>query len=271
MIECQGKVVSNRKIGEGYYLLTTEITTKNKERLVPGQFAMIGTAPKGGVLLRRPYSVFDFQRVGKKTLVKFFYKVIGKGTRLLGDSTSGSYLSMLFPLGRGFEMGKIKGKTLCIVTGGIGVAPFYLLLKEALKYKPRKLYVFYGARTKDELFFLSFFRRYSDRIFISTDDGTKGYKGFITDLMRDKLKDKSVFGAAHDTLLIFSCGPRIMMKKVAQLAESKNIECHVSMEEIMGCGLGACLSCVVQSRKGDDDYLTVCKDGPVFNSEQIVI
>lgn len=269
MKEVCAEVISNREIHRDFYVISMK-TGGMKAKMVPGQFAMIGGDFGDGLLLRRPYSIFDATSNGKVTTFRFFYKVVGKGTARLSRAGKGDNLSVLAPLGRGFDYSCAADKTIVIVMGGIGVAPFYLFMKHIKKYNPKRVVLFYGARNKQELFFTEFFKRHADRVHFSTDDGSRGYKGFVSSLLAEKLDSPEFKAVLSRETVAFTCGPRSMMREVSLISRKRQIACYASMEEIMGCGMGACLSCVVRSAD-ENSNLTVCHDGPVFRSDEIVI
>jgi len=265
MKEYVAKIVKNERLAGDFYLITLKLSADLPE-INSGQFAMLGTSLKDGLLLRRPYSIFDIQQRSGSTFIKFFYRIVGKGTNALARCPKDTKVNLLMPLGNGFDIKRTGGLNVFIVTGGIGVAPFYLLMRKLRMFDPAGVYVFYGARNRRELFFTDFFRKHS-KVFISTDDGSRGYKGFVSDLFENKIKDPKII-SQKDRGIVFCCGPKEMMRAVRKISEDRGWPCYLSMEEIMGCGMGACLSCVVESRKSGD-YVTVCKDGPVFESRSI--
>ena len=271
MKEYCGKVISNKKLPGGFYILSVRLGQALKNPVQPGQFAMVGRKERQGTILRRPYSIFDFSSNGKNTILKFFYKVLGQGTKDLSMASKGEDISLLAPLGKGFDYKTGSNRLLCIVTGGMGMVPFHLLMKSFKQYKSKKIMIFYGAKNKDELFYYKLFSKSVKTVFVSTDDGSKGYKGFISELFRDKLSEGKEFRRFKPKdMVVYTCGPRKMMGTIAQICEEAGMECYVSMEEVMGCGFGVCLSCAVKSMKSDE-YLAVCKDGPVFDSRLIRI
>ena len=155
------------------------------------------------------------------------------------------------PYGNGF---KLKGKKICLIAGGYAVIPISFLVEKAKKKKINIISVI-GAKTKKDLFFLNRLKKSSNRMIVTTDDGSYGIKGFTTDVLMNLLK-KEKFD------YVYTCGPEIMMKKVFDICENKGIECQASLERYMKCGFGLCGSCCI------DDKL-VCKDGPVFDSNQL--
>ena len=272
MKEYLSRIADNEKIFEGFHRISVEIEGKVEKNITPGQFAMIGAVPsKEGVLLRRPYSIFDAKGKGKKSHLSFFFKVIGKGTKLLSEARAGENLSLLAPLGNGFDLFPAKKKHVMIVTGGMGIVPFNLFMKQIGNFEPSGIYSFYGARKKSQFFFKEIFKK-ADKAYFATDDGSLGYKGFVSNLFRQKLEgDKELKDLDPKEILVYTCGPREMIREVSAISEAKGIKCFVSMEESMGCGFGVCLSCVVKSKNGTEEYTTVCKEGPIFDSKTILV
>lgn len=228
----------------------------------PGQFLHIRCSDTLSPLLRRPISIAD---VDKKTgKLKIIYRVVGEGTQLLCQKTAGSRLDIIGPLGNGFPLPE-KGKTSIIIGGGIGAAPLlYLAKKIAAKQKNEgSAVVLLGFATRHEAFGIEFLNSLGIKVIIATDDGTLGYKGFPTELLKkylNQLQDKS-------GIVLYACGPKLMLSEVKAAAMRENIPAYLSLEERMACGVGACIGCSVKSsRKG---YKKVCKDGPVFEAGEI--
>jgi dihydroorotate dehydrogenase electron transfer subunit len=207
-------------------------------------------------LLRRPISIHSVS--GKK--VKLIYEVIGKGTQILSKINAGDFLDVIGPLGNGFEYGRIVNKSdnrkIVLVAGGMGVAPLVLL---AEKLKSSKPLVLIGAGTKSKILCEQEFKRLGCLVKIATLDGSVGFKGQVTDLLKLNLAQGSFSR-------IFSCGPQPMLKAVARIACENNIDSQLSLEEHMACGFGACLGCVVSTKFG---YKRVCRDGPVFSGKEL--
>ena len=221
----------------------------------PGQFVNIKC---GGMdaFLRRPISICDVDREqGTFTLV---IQVKGKGTELLCHGAC-EKVDILAPLGKPFHIDS-NYKKVCVVGGGIGTFPLLYLLKSMPDSKRTALL---GFRTKAAVVLEDEFSSASEVLRITTDDGSNGTKAFVTELL-----EKAISEDRPD--IIYTCGPSIMIQKVAKIAEANGIPCQVSMEQRMGCGIGACLVCACKTKKGDDfEYSHVCKDGPVFWSTDV--
>jgi dihydroorotate dehydrogenase electron transfer subunit len=226
----------------------------------PGQFVMVRTSPCYDPLLRRPLSIH--QTIGNDR-VQLLYKVVGKGTRLLGAMTPGQQVAMTGPLGQGFDLA--GRKAICLVGGGMGIAPLYSLAREILRANnPPKCIVLLGARTAEELGSLP--RDFMDigaaQIHLATDDGSLGHHGFVVDLLEQHLDPDQRWS-------VYTCGPHPMMRSVAGQCRKQGWECQVSLETMMACGVSACLGCAVPRAGLTGDYLHVCKDGPVFKAEEV--
>lgn len=221
---------------------------------VPGQFVNI-RIPDGTRILRRPISIAG--TVPGRGIVEIFYRVVGGGTRILSWLKEGDVVDCLGPLGRGFTIpsGHFVG-----VGGGVGIAP---ILFTARRAKPGQMTVAIGGRNKDEVFWKDFFPETLRELIVTTDDGSCGIKGFAISVLPDIL-------AREDVEEVVTCGPGIMMKKTAELAEQAGIACEVSLERRMGCGTGGCLACVCD-RWGAKGHYKVCLNGPVFNSREVVL
>jgi dihydroorotate dehydrogenase electron transfer subunit len=237
-------IISNKEICVGYFELKIKVGNVSKHCL-PGQFFMIEVP---GVFLRRPLSVSDV----KEDTLSFLYKVVGKGTSILSKISFGK-IQLLGPLGKGYDLKTYKNSDYVIIAGGTGIASVHFLAAKLIK----KGTLYYGARSQKDLLCLDKFENLGWEIEISTEDGSEGYKGYITDILQKNLKSNDV---------IFACGPTPMLKKVLEIAKGKNVKGFVSLEEKMACGLGNCQGCAV---KVDGKTKMVCKDGPVFKMEQV--
>lgn len=232
----------------------------------PGQFMMLKATERMDPLLRRPFSIHQTTSSG---LVQILFKVVGKGSRFLAERKTGDCLDVIGPLGHGFSLPVNPNAAICIVGGGIGCAPLYFLSKLLLNERPScRLQVYLGATTAKELEKIrGDFEDLGVKVFASTDDGSLGYHGFITDLVAASL-DKG------QRWQFYSCGPYPMMNKVANYCASEKWPCQVSLETMMACGISACLGCTVRSSAArftasNKEFLHVCKDGPVFDSGDV--
>lgn len=255
MDDLDAKIISNIEVAKALFLMeldAPEIATAS----VPGQFVMIRVIEGSDPLLRRPFSICSTE--GKKIMV--LYRVVGRGTGIMSEKQPGSILKVIGPLGKGFEIPDNRFRPI-IVAGGIGIAPLLFLAQSV-----GQAGFLAGYGSEGEIIPLDRLGFESIDISISTDDGSKGHKGFVTDLLEKAID--SLDSENSDPPMIYSCGPKPMLKKVADIAVSKGVQCQVSLEAEMACGLGACLGCAVPSNDSEL-YLHVCKDGPVFNAEDI--
>ena len=241
------KVIENRKINSDYYILEVE-STESTSGILPGQFVEILVKNTRNAFLRRPISIYDVNP--ERNSFELLIQIIGEGTQLLSELKSGDSVDIMFPLGKSFTMSN-EGQRVLLVGGGVGVAPL-LYLSKKLKEKGVNSHILLGGRGTDNIIEVDNFKKYST-VHISTDDGSIGEKGFVT--------QHSVM-QNMDFDMIYSCGPDPMMRAVAKLANEQNVNCEVSLENMMACGIGACLCCVTETTSG---HQCVCTDGPVFN------
>ncbi|HBN85359.1 MAG TPA: dihydroorotate dehydrogenase electron transfer subunit, partial [Clostridiales bacterium] len=210
---------------------------------------------------RRPISVLRSDPVTRA--YEIGYEVRGRGTEYLSRLKPDDIIDVIGPLGNEFE---IKGeyKKIAIVGGGIGVFPLVHLM-ESLP-ETVEAHTFFGFKNREKILWEILKKPMDEKLYLSTDDNSYGYGGFITDLFKVHVED-----IKPDA--VFTCGPKMMMKICADICLSKNIECYVSLEERMACGIGACLGCACQVKKenGSVFYGHVCKDGPVFNARSVVL
>ena len=236
------KILSNQPVADKIFKLTVDAPELAKTSSA-GQFVQVKIADE--LTLRRPLGIAGTQN----GVITIFYRVVGLGTDILSKKRVGDHLNILGALGNGFSTP--NGKIL-LVGGGMGLAP---LLCAAEKFNSD---VLIGGRNANEVnFWIDEFRPLVENIFITTDDGSIGKKGFVTDLLPDINCDYSA---------IYTCGPEIMMRGVAKFALDNNLPCEVSFEKRMACGLGACLSCSIDTIDG---RRKVCKDGPVFDARAV--
>lgn len=223
--------------------------------MLPGQFVEVRIDQTPSVFLRRPISICFVDRTANELWL--LVATIGDGTRWLGSLQPGDTVNCVLPLGNGFEKpsGKTAGSKLLLIGGGVGVAPL-LYLGAMLKEQDREVTFLLGGRSAKDVLLLDEFKKYG-RVCVTTEDGTLGEKGFVT--------NHSVLSDDFDK--IYTCGPTPMMKAVARYANEKGIDCEASLENMMACGLGACLCCVEKTTEGN---LCVCKEGPVFNIKRLL-
>lgn len=250
-------IVKTEKLTENICFLRLKSERIAKEA-VPGQFINIKCRDGLDAFLRRPVSILRVNP--EENTFDIAYMIRGKGTRLLSCLKKGDELDCIGPLGNGFTLPE-KGEKICIVGGGIGIFPLLFLLERSTGAFRT---AFLGFRSKDLVVLQSDFEKASERLIISTDDGSFGEKGLISVPFMEYLE-------AEKPDRVYTCGPVPMMKTVADACSEKSIFCEVSMEQRMGCGIGACLVCVCKTRdNGDFEYKRTCRDGPVFNAGKVI-
>jgi dihydroorotate dehydrogenase electron transfer subunit len=262
-IDVEAAVLSNTRLSDDYNVLALS-APELAQAVRPGQFVMIKPGAGTDPLLRRPFSVFQILRdpAGTPVGITVFNKRIGRGTGCLYDATPGSRFPCLGPLGRGFSPIDPPAEA-WLVAGGVGLAPF-MTLAEALGARGTRTTLFYGARRASELFFVEEFERLGVQVALSTEDGSRGAYGRVT------VPLESAFARKPEDVHVYTCGPTPMMSAVARVAEAHGCACDVSLEQVMGCGLGGCYSCVVSVRDdGRAHFVRSCIDGPVFDSRRI--
>ena len=231
----------------------------------PGQFFMV-RVPSGGTdpFLRRPMSLHRPLRDdgGNPVGFELLYRVVGRGTERLSQVRVGESIEILGPLGRGFTIDEGQ-RNHVIVAGGCGVAPMAALV-ESLASTGGKPIVLYGGRTADDIVCVDDFQACGADLRLFTEDGSLGVRGLVTEGLAETLR-------ASANTIVYACGPIVMLSAVARISEQAGATCQVSLEALMGCGLGACMSCAVRARSPVDgsEYLRICKDGPVFDSRDI--
>lgn len=249
------EIIYNKKITFEHYLLSFKMPKKIGVK--PGQFFNIRIRDSYEPFLRRPFGAHKIDRAN----IEILYKTIGKATKILSGKKTGDTIDVLGPLGNGFDIKRSSRGLVALVGGGHGIAPLYALAKKLKNYK-LEIIVFIGAKTKKHVVCDKDFRKLGSKGYVSTDDGTKGYKGLVTDLLEKKIKNSK-----HQLKAIYACGPKPMLKEISEIADRHDIPCQVSMEEYLGCGTGICMGCVVKTRSGNK---LVCKDGPVFNTKELI-
>lgn len=244
-------VRSNQSMPGSQYFVLKLVSDSELPEIKPGQFTEV-YVEGADVLLRRPISIHYVDRQNKELWL--LVQKVGKGTRKMSELKKNDIVNVVFPLGNGFTIPE-KSEKVLLVGGGVGIAP---LLQLGLELKNAGADVSYllGAKSKSDLVELEVYSKYGE-VFTSTEDGSLGEKGFVT-------QNSAFNGKSYDR--IYTCGPTPMMKAVAKIALEKGIDCEVSLENKMACGLGACLCCVEDTKDG---HRCVCSDGPVFNVKDL--
>jgi dihydroorotate dehydrogenase electron transfer subunit len=263
-VDVHARVAANARLSYAYNVVTLEAPAI-AARARPGQFVMVKPARGTDPLLRRPFSIFETlsDAQGSPAAITLLNKRVGVGTSLLFELEAGATLACLGPLGLPFEPVDPPGEA-WMVAGGVGLAPF-ATLATALVQRGTKTRLFYGGRSAADLFYVDWFERRGVDVVLATEDGSRGEPGRVTAPLARALE------RAGATATIYACGPTPMMRAVAALAARHRRPAFVSLEQVMGCGLGGCYSCVVQVRRNSDaHYVRSCIEGPVFDAAGIV-
>jgi dihydroorotate dehydrogenase electron transfer subunit len=266
-VDVDARVLYNTRLSADYHVLALDAPQIAAD-CRPGQFVMIKMARGNDPLLRRPFSVFQILRDdgGAPAGLTLLSKRVGSSTRLMFDAAPDDRFLCLGPLGRPFV--PIDPPVAAwLVAGGVGLAPF-VMLAEVLRTRGTETTLFYGARTADELFCLDVFERLNVRLVLATEDGRRGDRGRVTVPLERELRNRS----ADAPVTVYACGPEGMLAACARLAMTYGRPSQVSVERVMGCGLGGCYSCVVPVRdeRASPHYLRSCLAGPVFRGEDVV-
>jgi dihydroorotate dehydrogenase electron transfer subunit len=246
------EVVANDRLAEGVGLVTLDAPRIARD-VEPGQFVHLRIEEGASFILRRPFSV---HRVldGR---IQLLYQVLGTGTRALAGKEPGDVMDAVGPLGHGFEVPEGTAHAL-LVAGGLGVAPM-VLLAERLAERGVAATVAYGAPERGRLVARGALEAVARRVEVATDDGSAGAHGLVTELVGALIED-------DDPDVVYTCGPEVMSRAVARIAAEADLPCKVSLERLMACGVGACLSCVVTTTAGQ---ARACVDGPVFDAHSL--
>ena len=247
------EIISNSRLNHDQHLLVMKSPVAVDE-IRPGQFANLEVAQSKTTFLRRPFSIYTIDK--EENTISFLIKRVGDGSKALTDMKPGEIINTIYPLGNSFTSAN-KGEKVLLVGGGVGTAPMYILAQE-LTTIGCDVNILLGARSAADLVELEKFEEYGN-LLITTEDGSKGEKGFVT--------QHSVFtGQLKEFDRVYTCGPDPMMQAVARGAAAQGVSCEVSLENTMACGFGACLCCVTETTKGNK---CVCTEGPVFNVKDL--
>jgi dihydroorotate dehydrogenase electron transfer subunit len=241
------KVLGNKRLNNDFFILELSGDAKIPD-MRPGQFAQVLVDGSRETFLRRPISIHDVDY--EKNTFKILIQIAGKGTRALSAMRNGDILNLIYPLGNSFSLPS-ENEQVLLVGGGCGIAPL-LFLGRYLKSHGFVPDILLGFRNSARIIEFEEYLKIGN-VFIMTEDGSMGEKGYVT--------SHSVF-SAHRYDRVYCCGPETMMRKISEFSKNKNIVCEVSLENLMACGIGACLCCIVDTVKGN---LCTCIDGPVFN------
>lgn len=279
MIHTKAEILINQLIAPDHFKMVLRIRGF-KGTIKPGQFFHIRAGSDYDPLMRRPLSI---HRIGNSPeIIEILYKVVGKGTQLMSRRSKDTYLDIIGPLGNGFKIERAQ-RNFIIVAGGMGVAPLVSLCDELAKFRKKNITVIIGAKTADYIVCEKEFKDLKANVLVATEDGSKGIKGLVTDVLVDVIKkfdlrepsstladrdaSKVTIGSYQPKVGLYTCGCKSMLKEVAKICRFYKLRAQASFEERMGCGLGACLGCVINTQNG---YKRVCKDGPVFDLSEII-
>lgn len=245
------KVIENKRLNDDFFIL--ELAGDNNiDDFKPGQFAQVRVDGSPDTFLRRPISIHDVDY--EKNTFKLLIQIAGNGTRTLSKLQNGDTLNLIYPLGNSFSL-PLKNEKPLLIGGGCGIAPLLFLGKyiKSSGYSPD---ILLGFRNRSRIIEFEEYLKLGN-VFITTEDGSVGEKGYVT--------SHSVF-SSRKYERIYCCGPDSMMKAISVFSKKNNINCEVSLENLMACGIGACLCCIVDTVKGN---VCTCIDGPVFNVNEL--
>jgi dihydroorotate dehydrogenase electron transfer subunit len=269
-LQVRAPVVESRRLARDIYLVRLHVP--ELARLIrPGQFVMLRPTHGTDPLLGRPFALYDtfLDEHGEPAGIDVVYLVVGKVTGLLAALRPGDVVETWGPLGNGFP--EPQGNDhVGLVAGGIGQTPFLAHIRELLgqrgyggqpaRQRVQRVSLYYGVRTADLAAGIDDFRRAGATLHLATDDGSLGYRGFVTQLLEQHEPPQHLFG----------CGPEQMLKALARLARKRDTPCHLSLETPMACGVGICFSCVTPVRTTDGwDYRRVCVEGPIYDANEL--
>lgn len=258
-------ILSNDEVAPGHYLMALAVSRVFRGAL-PGQFVMLRPAGRGAPFLGRPLGIYSLADQADGARIEILYRATGKGTKVIATLCAGDRVEILGPLGNRFEV--FPGMdTAVLVAGGIGIAPLVFLAEQlSCRSTGVRVVVYLGARDSATLLGVDRVKACNAEVRLSTDDGSAGYRGPVTDLFR---KELGSFDPARTG--VFVCGPAPMLKRMSEIVADHPVSCQVLMEERMACGMGACLGCTVEVRTpAGVEYRQVCSDGPVFDLREIV-
>jgi len=260
MFQEKNQVLWNKKIAPSYFNMGLTCN-KGYSDAKPGQFITLKFSDQITPLLRRPFSIHKLITENQIIQgIELLYKVVGRFTEKLSVCKPGDFIDILGPLGNSFPVSEHLNQVF-IVAGGVGVAPL-VFLSAVLKEKgmnPLDCRLFIGGRSADDILCKNYFLNFGMNICVTTDDGSEGEKGLVTTPLERELNI-----CLPD--VIYACGPAPMLRAVSKIAEKYAVPCHISVETVMACGMGACLGCAVENRKDSGKYMHICVDGPVFEA-----
>jgi dihydroorotate dehydrogenase electron transfer subunit len=286
MLQMKSDLILNEQLTEDCWRMVLEASQIASE-IKPGQFIMLKITETIDPLFRRPFSVFRRVMLDQNSLgIEVVYKVVGRGTQYMTHLKQGDGLDIIGPLGHGFEWHRDR-KTHILVGGGTGSASLFMLgeeISKAAKEDGLELFIFLGAETEKSLILEREFKKLNGKVVVSTDDGTYGYHGLVTEVLKDAINE----GKIPSDCAIYASGPEPMLKALAPICQQYRIPAQISMERHMMCGIGGCFVCVCKVDKNQVlkyrdlksshiqfspeqwGYALVCKDGPVFYIDEVI-
>jgi dihydroorotate dehydrogenase electron transfer subunit len=257
--DSRAQIIRKESWGD-YFLLSLESQLIAPDAQ-PGQFLMVRTSKDTHPFLRRPFSIF----MAKGKNVEIFFQKMGIGTQLLSEKRKEDAIDIIGPLGKGFTVDRCaQEKQFALIGGGRGIAPLYFLAQK-LRAHGGMARVFYGGKSLEDLPVRERFEKNGMTLSCSTEDGSFGTKGLITEAFETELSK------GFSVNRIYACGPELMLKKIAEVAAAQNIPAELSLESVMGCGFGACWGCVKKIRRDEKSgWHKICEEGPVLNAEDII-
>ena len=264
-LDVSAEVISNVQLSSDYNVLAIA-APEIAARALPGQFVMVKTGGHLEPLLRRPFSIFEvLEERGTIVGLSLLSKRIGPSTTLIYDARRGDRIQCLGPLGRPFAPISAPDEA-WLVAGGVGLAPF-AMLGRVLRARQTTVRLYYGARRAAELFYLDMFEKMGIELVLATEDGSRGEAGRVTVPLERDLSARP----SDASVMVYACGPEPMLAAVAKLASTYGRPSQVSVERVMGCGVGGCYSCVIpiKTPEGKPHYVRSCLAGPVFRGNEI--
>ena len=263
MFQQECTIINNTRVNNNYFILEI-FYPENVNQIIPGQFIQLKLINKEECLFRRPFSISFVDEVNNS--ISLLIQIVGKTTAHLSTIKKGDLVDLISPLGNGFSID--DSQLHILVGGGVGVAPLYLLAKRLKENKADKVISFLGYSGKDFLAYEEELKKFSDKVIVATNNGSYGQQGFVTEVMEGFLQSEN----SKENISIYACGPKPMLKALSELSQKYKVKCQASFEEYMACGIGVCVGCVVKTKVGEDDYTykRACKEGPVFNLEEVL-
>ena len=263
-----GKIAVNRRLVNEHYLMTV-VVSDNFPKPLPGQFIMVRLKGRHEPFLSRPFSIYHYNHEDDKVYIQILYRVVGKGTRILSELKRGTILEISGIHGRPFDI-LSHASNVILIAGGVGVAPISYLAshyKDNIHNTDMRLSCYLGAKSAKQLLGVETLKMSCSFVEISTDDGSSGYHGMVTESFA-----RNVAAYRPDQSFIYACGPSSMLKRISEILSDHPIPCQVLLEQRMACGFGACLGCTVEVKGAEEmkRYVRVCTEGPVFNIHDVV-